>query len=532
MKMIRFVACWLTAMFASGANAQNIVWTGTWAASPLHMQADPDSNGTINNFAGRTLRQVVRISIGGTSVRIHLSNRFGIKPVTISDVHFAKAASDRAAVAGTDRRVTFRGSGSITIPAQGEVDSDPISMTLAANSDVSVSMYFPQAVDTNNLTAHRQAWQSVYLASGDVSASPTLSVTSSLVNLFFLTNIDVTNTGAAGAVVTLGASITDSSNSSFGQNRRWTNELSNRLVRMGLTVGVLNAGLSGNHLLTDEVFGGPSAANRFQKDVLSQPNVKWVIFSDDPINDLSGRFGTDVQSLEQFTTPVMQMTAAAHAKGVKFYCSTLTPTSGRPDWSPEAETRRQQINDFYKTTQSGCDSVVDLDAATRNPASPLQFLPAYDAGDFVHPNDAGMVAIANSVNLGLFTTNGVPPFTAPDSARCGTLLANQGFGRNQPLTSCDGRFQAWLQGDGNFVIYQGPDALGATNTGGTDARFATLLADGSFALFSDHGKIVWQTQTQGRQGGVLLLQNDGNLVLYSSDTPDAQPVWSSNTFGQ
>ncbi len=526
-----FTACVAT-LSASAAAAQT-TWTGSWSSAPLSLRLDPHSDGLPTRFRQRTLRQTVQISIGGTAARVRLSNLFGTSPVTIQDVRLAMASSDQATIPGTDRPITFGGSSTVVLQAGQEVFSDPIVTTLAANSDVTVSMYFPKDVDANALTAHRQAWQLVYLAEGDVGARTTISPVATEQNLFFLTGIDVVNTKAAGAVVALGASITDSSNSSFGQNKRWTNLLSRRLGAAGLEVGVLNQGLSGNNLLNDADFGGPSAFHRFERDVLSQANVKWVIFSDDPINDLSGRAGANVPPAESFTSLVTQMITAAHAKGVRFYCSTLTPNAGRPAdaWSTDAESVRQKINAFYKSAKSGCDGIVDQDVATHDPQSPLQYRPSFNAGDYLHPNDAGMVAIANSVNLGLFTPNGVPPIGALDSRRCGTMFSGQGFRRDQPLISCDGRFQALLQQDGNFVIYQAGTPLGSTNTVGSDASTATLLADGAFALYSAKGKTVWQTQSAGLLGAVMLMQNDGNLVLYDSDTSSATPVWASNTFG-
>jgi lysophospholipase L1-like esterase len=532
-KAVALLTACVATLSASVAAAQT-TWTGSWSSAPLSLRLDPHADGLPTSFRQRTLRQTVQISIGGTAARVRLSNLFGTSAVTIQDVRFAIASSDQATIAGTDRPITFGGSSSVVLQPGMEVLSDPIVTTLAANSDVTVSMYFPKDVDTNALTAHRQAWQLVYLAEGDVGARTAISPVATEQNLFFLTGIDVVNSKAAGAVVALGASITDSSNSSFGQNKRWTNLLSRRLRAAGLEVGVLNQGLSGNNLLNDADFGGPSAFHRFERDVLSQANVKWVIFSDDPINDLSGRTGANVPPAEIFTGLVTQMITAAHAKGVRFYCSTLTPNGGRPAdaWSSDAESVRQKINAFYKSAQSGCDGIVDQDVATHDPRSPLQYRPSFNAGDYLHPNDAGMVAIANSVNLGFFTPSGVPPIGTIDPKRCGTMLSGQGFQRDQPLISCDGRFQALLQQDGNLVIYQDGTPLGSTNTVGSGASTATLLADGAFALYSASGKTVWQTQSAGLLGAVMLMQNDGNLVLYDSDTASANPVWASNTFAR
>ena len=380
-------------------------WTGSWAVAPQQTTIDA----SFHNLSQQTLRQILHTSIGGSSVRVQISNTFGQQPLVVRDVHIAQAVVDSnggptsSTVSGTDHTATFSGSTSVTIPAGQTIASDPINFTIASQADLMVSMYFPQGVDSANSTFHQSGGQNgMFLANGDVSANTTISTTSTFSSYFYLTNLDVQNSNAIGAVVTLGASITDGLNSSFNTNRRWTNDLATRLNSAGIQVGVINEGISGNDLLRDGA--GQSAENRFARDVLSQPNVRWVIFSDDPINDLSG--SGQPPSFDSLVAGVKQIMDQAHSKGIKFYCSTLTPNGGRPadQWSPAAETIREQINAFYLGANSGCDGIVDQDTATHDPSNPLQYLPAFDSGDHLHPNDAGHQAIANAANLGLFTT--------------------------------------------------------------------------------------------------------------------------------
>jgi alpha-L-fucosidase 2 len=168
-------------------------------------------------------------------------------------------------------------------------------------------------------------------------------------------------------------------------------------------VGVLNEGISGNRLLVDGA--GPSAENRFERDVLNQPGVRWVIFSDDPLNDLgSTRPGPPGASLIATTERLIER---AHAKHIQFFCSTLTPYQGANYWRPEDEIAREQFNAFVRDRRSGCDGVVDQDAATHDPARPARFLPPYDSGDHLHPNDAGHKAIGDAVDLSLFSDDGL-----------------------------------------------------------------------------------------------------------------------------
>jgi lysophospholipase L1-like esterase len=160
-------------------------------------------------------------------------------------------------------------------------------------------------------------------------------------------------------------------------------------------IGVLNQGISGNRLLVDGA--GESAESRFERDVLTQPSVRWVIFADDPINDLGS---TKPQpTADQLIAGMKQLIDRAHGKHIKFLCSTLTPYEGAGYWNASGEAAREQINSFIRSKASGCDAVVDQDMATHDPTYPSRYLPAYDSGDHLHPNNAGLQAIADSVPI-------------------------------------------------------------------------------------------------------------------------------------
>jgi lysophospholipase L1-like esterase len=368
-------------------------WTGTWAAAQL-------SSG--DTFNQQTLRQIVHTSIGGSVARVRLSNAFGTQPLNVGDVHVAQRTSGSSISTGTDRGVTFGGSASVTIPAGGSAASDPIAFPVTALSDVAVSIYLPQAA--GSATMHQDARQTNYVAAGDVSGNASLSGVREMGSYYFLAGLDVQAGGAQGAVVTLGASLTDGVASSPNTNRRWPNDLAKRLVDSGRTVGVLNAGISGNRLLQDGA--GPSALKRFDRDVLSQPDVRWVIFSDDPINDVGST--SPRPSGDQLIAGIKQLISLAHGKNIKFLCSTLTPFEGASYWSQEGETARAAVNAFIRGSGSGCDGIVDQDSATHDPASPTKFRQAYDSGDHLHPNEAGLQAIADAVNLAFFAAAPAP----------------------------------------------------------------------------------------------------------------------------
>jgi lysophospholipase L1-like esterase len=502
------------AAFAQGT----VAWTGSWAVAPQ----TGNFSTTINQ---QTLRQTLHTSLGGTAARIKISNLFGTQPLSISDTHIARAnGTTSSTVAGTDHAMTFSGQAAVTIAPGAEVESDPVDMTIDPLADYAVSFYFPTPSAVTNDTIHQNGNQSSYVAAGDVSGSVTFSPVAQYSSNFFLTNLDVQNASASGAVVTLGASITDGINSSFNTNTRWTNFLAQRLIGAGLSVGVVNEGISGNQLLSDGA--GRSAENRFSHDVLSQANVRYVIFSDDPINDLTSH--NPPPSAESLIAGIQKLITQAHASGVKFLCSTLTPYAGYQGWSAQQEPIREQVNAFIRGTGSGCDGVIDQDTAVHDPANPTFFRAAFNtSGDGLHPSDAGMQAIANAVNLGLFTATGVPPL-APAGTPPGTALSGQGLRPGQALASQDGRFTLNLQGDGNVVLRQGSSALWSSGTAGMSPAVLIFQADGNLVEYSTSGQTLWQSQSAGLLGQTLLMQNDGNLVIYDSSSAP-KPIWASNT---
>ena len=371
---------------AAGA-APNLTWVGTWAASP---------QGGGASYKQQTLRQIVHTSISGTEARIQLSNAFGGQPVHVSDIHIAKRSNGSSIELTSDKVLTFAGQTSVTIAAGGVAVSDSVAFPVGALSDVAVSFYLPD--NTGSLTQHQQGTQTSYVAAGDVSGKQDLTGTQSTGSYALLANLDVKNASALGAVATLGASITDGVGSGQNSNRRWPNDLAKRLNEAGKVVGVLNQGISGNKLLADGA--GESALKRFKRDVVDQPGIKWVIFSDDPINDLGGGAGRPTGA--QLIAGLQQLVTAAHAAKIRFLCSTLTPFEGSGGWSPEGEISRGQINAFIRGANSGCDGVIDQDTATHDPSSPTKFLASKHIGDFLHPNEAGLQAIADAVNLALF----------------------------------------------------------------------------------------------------------------------------------
>jgi lysophospholipase L1-like esterase len=271
-------------------------------------------------------------------------------------------------------------------------------------------MYLPGT--TGPATFHGSAHQTSYIEAGDASSAPQMANAGTTKSIYFLSGLDVEGPSPGGSVVTLGASITEGYTAADDSGHRWPDQLALRLIGQGISVGVLNLGISGNRLLVDG--SGESAEKRFERDVLQQPNVRWVIFSDAPINDLGNK---PSPSSEALIAGLQRLIARAHEKKIRFICSTLTPFEAANYWSPAEEKEREKINSFIRGSGSGCDGIVDQDAATHDPAHPTQYLPAYDSGDHLHPNDAGHRAVANAIDLKLFQPGAVGPQSKDVAAR-------------------------------------------------------------------------------------------------------------------
>ena len=363
-------------------------WTGTWAIAQMK-----DNSG--KTFTNQTLRQIVRISIGGKRVRLKISNLFGTQPLRIEDAHLALWGSGSSIIASSDHPLRFDGSTILVIPAGGSAFSDPVSFDAPALTELAISMYLPGT--TGPATFHGSAHQTSYIQAGDATSAPQMKDAETSKSVYFLASLDVEEPSLSGIIVTLGASITEGYNATDDTDRRWPSQLAHRLASQGLPIGVLNLGISGNRLLVNGA--GENAGNRFERDVLEQPNVRWVIFSDDPINDLGNK---PSPSGEALIAGLQCLIVRAHEKKIRFVCSTLTPFEGANYWTPAEEKERQKVNSFIRSDGSGCDAVVDQDTATHDPANPTRYLAAYDSGDHLHPNDAGHKAIANAIDLKIF----------------------------------------------------------------------------------------------------------------------------------
>lgn len=290
-------------------------WTGTWGAAPM-------SDGGDVFGPAQTVRHVVHASVGGNVARVRFSNEFGSAPVTLSDVQVALAATGSSIRSGSSRKVTFGGSSTVTIGPGQDVSSDAITFTVPQSGNVAISYYLPQR--TTIQTYHQVENADDWVANGDVSGSTAIPVVSTHSSEFLLSGLDVQATTLRGAVVAIGASITDGYQSTYGANKRWPDDLAARLDAAGTGVGVVNEGITGNGFLQNGA--GTSMLTRFTHDVLGQSGVHWVVISDNPINDILDPSGPP--TIAALTAGLSQLIGKAHEQGVAVVCSTLTPFNG------------------------------------------------------------------------------------------------------------------------------------------------------------------------------------------------------------
>jgi lysophospholipase L1-like esterase len=379
--------------------------SGPPAAAPVAPAAPGGGRGgfpTPVTVSNQTIRQVVRVSVGGNRVRVVLSNAFGTSPVEIGAAHIGLRDHDAIVKASSVKPLTFTGSASGRILPGATIVSDAVDLTVPEVSDLVVDLFLPGELGTgpSPVTTHNGASQTNYLSpTGNHSGEPAMTVERTAGAWFLIARVEVAASPGAGAVVAFGDSITDGARSTADMNSRWPDYLARRLAaRKGKAVGVLNAGISGNQVLGDGA--GVSALARFDRDVLVHTGVTHVIVMEG-INDIGLARANPTPNADDLIAGHKQLIARARARGLKVYGATLTPFEGAAYWTAEGEAKRQALNQWIRTS-GAYDAVIDFDQVTRDPTAPTKFLPAYDSGDHLHPGDAGYKAMGEAVDLKLF----------------------------------------------------------------------------------------------------------------------------------
>jgi lysophospholipase L1-like esterase len=390
---------------ASPAQAE---WVASWTAAP-HAPLGTEGPFAAASYDNVTISQILRVSEGGTKVRVKFSNRYGPAPLEIGAARIVQIDANNREIAGTARTLTFGGEPGAVIPRGAPFVSDAVAVDLPDLARIKVEIYLPKP--TGPCTCHLTGTDELAVSPpGNFVGQPFEPVSKAQYRAF-LAGIEVDSPDALGTIVAYGDSITDGVGSTPGANRRWPDVLADRLQQAGQEWAVANQAISGNRVLSPGM--GESALSRFDEDVLSLPNVRYIIVFEG-VNDIGQRFGRRGPNqpnfpgldqpeitVEQMIAGYRQIVARAHEKGIKVIGSPIGPYMGAGYWSQEGEAARQAINDWI--INSGTfDAVVRLDTAFADPSEPRQMREGFHMGDHLHGSDAGLKAVGDSIDLALF----------------------------------------------------------------------------------------------------------------------------------
>lgn len=411
-----FLSLSLTLMLAAatgGGQAQSeakktaATWVGTWAAS--QQIPEPQNSLSSDDLRDATVRQIFHLSIGGMTLRVRISNAFGTKPLRFTSVHIARPLSLASPQIdpSSDKALTFSGKSDVIVPAGADYVSDPVGYAVPALSSVDVTFHLdePPAGETG----HPGSRATSYYVHGDFVTAADLPEAKRVDHWYQISGIDVVGAKNAVAIAVLGDSITDGHAATTNGNDRWTDVLAARLQDSAATrnVAVLNEGIGGNHLLTDGL--GPNALARFDRDVIAQAGVRYVIVLE-AINDLGdltrlrdGSPQAHAEMVQRIIAAYEQIIARAHAHGITAIGAMILPDAGSTYYhpGPSSEADRQAVNAWIRAP-GHFDAVIDFDKTMRDPHEPDRLLPAYDSGDHLHPSPAGYHAMGEAVPLSLF----------------------------------------------------------------------------------------------------------------------------------
>ena len=373
-------------------------WVGTWSTAPQLVEPHnmPPEPGLTEN----TLRQTVRVSIGGGVVRLRFSNAFSKSPVELKSVAIAQSLEGSSVDVSTQKTLKFNNNPGIIMAPGGEAFSDPVKFNLKPGSRLAVTIHFGKT--SPDVTGHPGSRTTSFILSGNNISSSGFAGAVKTDHWYVIQGIDVQGNKNSKTIAVLGNSITDGRGSGTNKQNRWTDILSARLLENPDTknTGVLNLGIGGNCVVRGGL--GPTALERFDRDILSQSNVRWLIILEG-INDI-GSAKTQVEAdkiAAELIAAYDEMINKAHAKGILVYGATILPFAGSFYDTPYRQTARDAVNEWIRNSRR-FDAVIDFDKIMRNPDDVKTILTDMHDGDFLHPNQAGYRRMGENVNLGLF----------------------------------------------------------------------------------------------------------------------------------
>jgi lysophospholipase L1-like esterase len=377
-------------------------WVGTWTATPAPAEGAA--------FGNHTIRMMPRVSLGGSVVRVRISNAYGVRPLEIGAARVALRDNGAAIAPATDRRLTFGGEAKATIAAGAVIVSDPVDLEIPALADLAVSVHLPQDLPASFGITGRYARQTNYISPvGDFTAETAMPVGKLTDDWYFVCGVDVVAPTEALGIVAVGDSLTDANISTHDGHHSWPSQLARRLIARssqggGRPAAVMNQGLGGNRILHD--VRGDSGLRRLDRDVIAQPGVTHAIIMLGT-NDLRNRSAKPEEEVNaaQMIAGLKQLALRGQVRGVKMLGCTLTPywneTFLPGAWNPRRESVRQAVNAWLREG-SAFDSLIDFDRALRDPENPLRMVPRFDCGDHLHPSDLGYRTMGDAVDLALF----------------------------------------------------------------------------------------------------------------------------------
>jgi lysophospholipase L1-like esterase len=379
-------------------------WVATWTTAN-------ESSERPATFSNQTIREVLHTTVGGSAVRLRLSNTFGTRPIRLEAVFLGLRKDGATLVPGSNHELTFGGSRFIAVPEGAEVLSDPVSFSVGPEQDLAISLFI--AGETGPATVHSSAFQTSYISDeGNFAAEEGAKAFGKTTeSWFFLSAVEVlARASVKGAVVALGDSITDGASSRPNKNERWTDVLARRLLSSHIKFALLNAGIGGNRVLTTSPCWGQNALARLERDVLGQAGIAAVILfegtndigqPDTPAPATNPCLSRTQVTADEIIAGYKQIIARSRARGLKIYGATILPYQGFSGWTPVGEAKRLAVNRWIRTSRA-FDGVIDFDAAMRDPSNPARMDPRYDGGDHLHPGPSGHEAMGNAVDLALF----------------------------------------------------------------------------------------------------------------------------------
>jgi lysophospholipase L1-like esterase len=384
----------------SGTSNAAKKWVGTWSTAPQLVEPGnmPPSPGLTNN----SLRQVVRVSIGGDTLRVRFSNEFSTSPVTMKSVQIAVSTGGSTIDTSTSEELKFNGNSEVTINADTAVTTDPIAFNLKPRMDVAITIYYGQTSAT--VTGHPGSRTTSYILAGDATTAIDFTGAATTEHWYNINTIDVLAPSTAACVAILGNSITDGRGSTTNLQNRWPDILSERLLNDSSTqeVGVLNMGIGGNCVLSGGL--GPTAVKRYDRDIINQNGVRWAIVLEG-VNDIGGvRSAAAATTMaNNLITAYKQMIVEAHANNIRIYGATITPFKGNGYYNQYSESCRETVNQWIRA-KGNYDACIDFDKVMRNPQDTLSLVTTYQ-NDGLHPTAAGYEIMGGSIDLNLFNAS-------------------------------------------------------------------------------------------------------------------------------